>query len=107
MRCAYRTADFSEAHVLEAMLNAAGLGAQVFDRQMVRQDWFQTLAFGGYRIIVEDAEAERAKTLIDNYRSGALAIDDAAEDRPACPRCGMSGQVDPAPRRLAGRRPSA
>jgi hypothetical protein len=67
---------------------------------MVRQDWFQTLAFGGYRVMVEDADSENAKALIDGYRSGALAIDEAVTDRPACPRCGTPGQEDPFPRRL-------
>jgi hypothetical protein len=100
MRRVYSTVDFSEAHVVEAMLNGAGVGAHILDRNMVRQDWFQTLAFGGYRVMVEDADSENAKALIDDYRSGALAIDEAVTDRPACPRCGTPGQEDPFPRRL-------
>lgn len=100
MRRAYWSADFAEAHIVVAMLRANDIGAHVFDRNMARQDWFQTLAFGGYRVMVADADVERAKTLLEDYRAGRLALDDAATDRPACPRCGSPGRENPGPRRL-------
>ena len=100
MRRAYWTADFAEAHVVEAMLRAHGVNAHVFDAQMVRQDWFKTLALGGYRVMVADADTTRAADLVGQYRSGTLAFADEAVERPACPQCTMPGHDDPAPRRI-------
>lgn len=100
MQRAYWSADFAEAHLVVAMLRANDLDAHVFDRNMVRQDWFQTLAFGGYRVMVADAGVERAKALLEDYRAGRLALDDTTTDRPACPRCGSPGREDPGPRRV-------
>lgn len=101
MRRAYWSADFAEAHVVEAMLCAHGVNAYVFDAQMVRQDWFRTLALGGYRVMVADSDATRAAELVGGYRAGTLAIDDDAVERPACPQCAAPGHDDPVPRRLA------
>ena len=100
MQRAYWSADFAEAHLAVAMLRANDVDAHVFDRNMVRQDWFQTLAFGGYRVMVADADVERAKAVLEDYRAGRLALDDATTDRPACPRCRSPGREDTGPRRL-------
>ena len=100
MQRAYGSADFAEAHLVVAMLRANDVDAHVFDRNMVRQDWFQTLAFGGYRVMVADADVERAKAVLEDYRAGRLALDDATADRPACPRCRSPGYEDSGPRRL-------
>lgn len=100
MRRAHWTAEYAEAHIVVAMLRANDVDSHVFDRNMVRQDWFKTLAFGGYRVMVADADVERAKALLEDYRAGRLALDDTTIDRPACPRCRSPGREDPDPRRL-------
>jgi hypothetical protein len=100
LRRAYWSADFAEAHVVEAMLRAHGVQAWVFDALLVRQDWFKTLMFGGYRVMVPDEDAARAADLIGEYRAGALAVADDAVERPACPRCATPGREDPEPRRI-------
>ena len=97
MRRAYWSADFAEAHVVEAMLRAHGVEAWVFDALLVRQDWFKTLMFGGYRVMVADEDGARAADVIGDYRAGTLAIADDAVERPACPRCATAGRDDPAP----------
>ena len=99
MRRAYWSADYAEAHIVVAMLRANDVDAHVFDRNMVRQDWFQTLAFGGYRVMVADADVERTTALLEDYRAGRLALDDSITDQPACPCCGMPGREDAGPRR--------
>jgi len=100
LRRAYWSADFAEAHVVEAMLRAHGVQAWVFDALLVRQDWFKTLMFGGYRVMVPDEDASRAADLIGEYRAGALAVADGVVERPTCPRCTAPGQDDPMPRRV-------
>ena len=100
MRRAYWSADFAEAHIVEAMLRAHGVQAWVFDALLVRQDWFRTLMFGGYRVMVPDGDVSRAVELLDGYSAGRLALPEESVERPACPRCTMGGSDDPAPRRL-------
>ena len=87
MRRAYWSADYAEAHVVESMLRAHGIEAWVFDALLVRQDWFKTLMFGGYRVMVADEDGARAADVIGEYRAGTIAIADDAVERPACPRC--------------------
>lgn len=102
MQRAHWSADFGEAHVVEAMLRAHGLHASVFDAGIVRQDWFKTLALGGYRVMVPDAQIAPAQELLADYRSGAMALADADLDVPACPQCsGRAVADDPRPRRVA------
>jgi len=100
LRRAYWSADFAEAHVVEAMLRAHGVQAWVFDALLVRQDWFKTLMFGGYRVMVPDEDASRAADLIGEYRAGVLAVADDAVERPACPHCATPGREDAEPRRI-------
>ncbi|MBO9662619.1 hypothetical protein [Dokdonella sp.] len=101
MQRAYWSADFGEAHVVEAMLRAHGLHASVFDAGIVRQDWFKTLALGGYRVMVPAAQMASAQELLADYRSGAMTLADADLDVPACPRCsGHAVADDPRPRRV-------
>jgi len=102
MQRVHWSADYAEAHVVEAMLRAHGCNGSVFDAALVRRDWFKTLVFGGYRLMVPDEELSAARELISQYRSGALSLPDSEADRPPCPRCGL-GLVtdDPRPRRMA------
>ena len=100
MRRAYWSADFAEAHIVEATLRAHGVQAWVFDALLMRQDWFRILMFGGYRVMVADEDAARAADLIGEYRAGALAITDDAVERPTCPKCTTPGRDDPAPQRF-------
>lgn len=100
MRRAYWSADFGEAHVVEAMLRSYGVHASVFDAGIVRQDWFKTLALGGYRVMVPDSQTDSARELLADYRAGAMALPDDEVEVPPCPRCaGRAVGDDPRPRR--------
>lgn len=101
MRRAYWSADFGEAHVVEAMLRAHGLYASVFDAGIVRLDWFKTLALGGYRVMVPSSHLAAAQQLLADYGSGAMALADDERDVPPCPRCCAHAVADdPRPRRV-------
>lgn len=100
MKRAYWSGDFGEAHVVAAMLQAHGLEAAVFDALLVRQDWFNTLVYGGYRIMVPESQVPAAREVLADYRTGTLALPDDGADAPPCPRC--SGGIvmnDSRPRR--------
>lgn len=101
MQRAYWSGDFSEAHIVTAMLRAHDVDASAFDAGIVRQDWFQILALGGYRVMVPDAQMARTQELLGAYGSGAMALADADLDLPDCPRCHAGlGADDPRPRRI-------
>lgn len=102
MRCADWTAEYLDGQIIVARLRAEGLDAHLFDQETVRQDWFNILAYGGFRVMVPATQFEAAQALTQACRAGALTLADESTDRPACPRCqdGL-GQADPRPRRRA------
>ena len=102
MKRAHWSSDYADAHVVEAMLKANGLHAWVFDAGVSRIDWFKTLAYGGYRVMVPDGDFERARALVASYRDGALEVGADDGDGVCCPRCGTGDAIsDPGPRRRA------
>lgn len=88
MRRVYWTADFSEATIVAGLLRANGIDAYVFDAGMAQLNWMETLAIGGYRIMVADADAQTAQDLLVAYRNGGLDLPEGDVDRPKCPNCG-------------------
>lgn len=98
MRRVHWTVDLPEAHIVADLLRASGIATWVFDAGFVRQNWLASLAYGGYRVMVPDAAVADAIAKIGEYRSGALAIDEA-DDSARCPCCGGSDTDDPLPRR--------
>lgn len=100
MRRIHTTYDLLEAHIITEMLRANGIDAWLFDADFVRQDWFKSIAYGGYRILVPDDLTSDALVFIAKYRNGELALDDD-EGPLACPNCGKEcGIDDPRPRRV-------
>jgi hypothetical protein len=95
-------AESQDAHIIASLLHGHGIAAWAFDTGIVRVDWRLTLAFGGCRVLAADSDAERARHLVADYRSGALALADADGDYPHCPACDHGvGEDDPVPRRIA------
>lgn len=98
IRRIYTTYDLLEAHVITAMLREHGIEAWLFDADFVRQNWFKSIAFGGYRIVANDESVADAKEILQQYRNGSLALPE--EHRMICPRCKQQcGSGDPQPRR--------
>jgi len=98
MRRVHRSFDLLEAHIIAGLLRDDGVNAEVFDADFVRQDWFKMLAYGGFRIVVPDAEFAEATERIKQYQAGVLASE--GDERARCPSCGNhSGHDDPQPRR--------
>ncbi|MEO6689415.1 MAG: DUF2007 domain-containing protein [Dokdonella sp.] len=101
MRRIYWAAEAQDAHIVEALLRGHGIGAWSFDTGIVRLDWLKTLAFGGCRVMVADADAERAHHVVAAYRGDELALTGEEIDSLCCPRCQtFKGEDDPLPRRL-------
>jgi hypothetical protein len=98
IRRIHTTYDLLEAHLITAMLREHGVDAWLFDADFVRQDWFKSIAFGGYRIVANDDSIADANEILRQYKNGGLALPE--EHRLVCPRCSQEdGSGDPQPRR--------
>ena len=98
MRRVHTTFDLLEAHILVQMLREHGIEPWLFDAEMVRQDWFKAIAFGGYKILTRDDDVTQAHDVLRAYFDGGLAL--PAEADATCPRCShAAGRDDPQPRR--------
>lgn len=97
IRRIHTTYDLLEAHLITAMLREHGIDAWLFDADFVRQDWFKSIAYGGYRILVRDEDMAEARTLLNQYDDEELAL---ICEHALCPHCGRAaGRDDPQPRR--------
>lgn len=97
IRRIHTTYDLLEAHLITAMLREHGIDAWLFDADFVRQDWFKSIAYGGYRILVRDEDVADAHTLLNQYDDEELAL---IGEQTLCPQCAhAAGRDDPQPRR--------
>ena len=102
MQRVYWTVDLLEAHVIAGFLRAEGVDAEIFDVDFVRQDWLAALAYGGYRVVAADEQADTARRLIAHRRANEFVLDEDDPETPACPRCSsLDVGDDPVPRRIA------
>lgn len=91
--------DPSEAHVVRALLESAGLMATVADDHHVTANYPLSTALGGVRVQVPADEVEAASELIAAYASGELERELEAETgalQESCPACGghrLTGRV--------------
>jgi len=98
MRRIHTTYDLLEAHILTQMLRENGIEAWLFDADFVRQDWFKSIAYGGYRILVREEVVGEARELLNLYDDETLVP--AGEHGRPCPNCSkLAGIDDPQPRR--------
>lgn len=85
----------SEAHVVRALLESAGLRATVADEHHVTANYPLSTALGGVRVQVPAEEAEAAAELVAAYSRGELdAGDGDGAAAGGCPACG-SQRVTP------------
>lgn len=93
-------AETQDAHIVEGLLRVHGIDAWSFDTGIVRLDWLQTLAYGGCRVMVADADAEPARRIVEAYRKGEFAFADEEIECPCCRACLQhAGEEDVRPRR--------
>jgi hypothetical protein len=101
MRRAHWTLDWHDAHIVAQMLRHEGIGAWVFNDNIVRTDWMQAIAYGGYRVMIDDGDLADAQKHIDDYLHGKRRLASADEDLDPCPSCGAHAVRDNAvPRRF-------
>lgn len=75
-----------EAEMLRGCLQAEGIPATLGDAQTIQTDTLLTIALGGIRVMVPAPFAEAARSTVDQFERGALAIDELPHDSaPALP----------------------
>lgn len=81
----------SEAHVVRALLESAGLGSSAASEHHVTADYQISLALGGIRIQVPLEHLDEAEALVASYLSGELQRDLESEvgvdPQDLCPKC--------------------
>ena len=81
----------SEAHVVRALLDSAGLGSSTASEHHVTADYQISLALGGVRIQVPLENREEAEALVASYSRGELQRDLELElgidAQDLCPQC--------------------
>ncbi|MEO7324803.1 MAG: DUF2007 domain-containing protein [Dokdonella sp.] len=100
MRRIYWAVEVQDAHIVESLLHARGIGAWSFDSGILRLNWLKVLAYGGCRVMVANSDVEQALQIVRAYRAGELALPDEDADSPRCPACDRCVSLEnPAPRR--------
>jgi hypothetical protein len=69
----------TDAHVVCACLQAAGIGAVVVDDQYVQANLLLAPAIGGVRVLVPEGELTAAQEVLQAFERGDLAIDEDAD----------------------------
>ena len=62
----------ADAHIAKGLLEAEGLSPSLGDSHLVQTDWLYSAALGGIKLQVPAGEAERARQLLSQDRSGEL-----------------------------------
>jgi hypothetical protein len=57
--------DMPAAYVDKSVLDAAGIRCFLQDANIVRMDWLWSNAMGGIKLVVNEADAEDAKSILD------------------------------------------
>ena len=83
--CLVRLHDLMEAQVLCARLEAEGIPAVAGDAELIRANGFLRQALGGIRIMVHEANAERARQVWEALKRGDYALDEDDEATLASP----------------------
>jgi len=66
----------TDAHLLRACLDAAGVPAVVADANLVQTNSLWAIAIGGARVLVRAARVAEAKEIIEAFGRGDLALPD-------------------------------
>lgn len=83
MRCVYRSFDQADAEIVAGLLREEGCLAFVFENGLSRLKWYQSIAFGGMRVVVPEVCVAQAQAVLDQWRNGHYCLE--CDDQ--CPRC--------------------
>lgn len=78
-----------EAHIYRNRLEAEGIPSVIADENVVTNQPWHSIAYGGVKLRVRAQDQEKALALINEIRHGLITLTDEAEDyeAPTCPVC--------------------
>lgn len=76
----------TEAHILQARLEAEDVYTVVADANLGQVNWALPAAAGGARVLVADRDMEKAKLVLAQLQRGDYRLDEKDEVQ-VCPRC--------------------
>jgi hypothetical protein len=86
--------DRPEAHIARSLLEQRGVTVFLFDQNFVAVSWLSMFAVSGLRLMVVEAEAEKARAILADAvavpAAGASADTPAIAATPSCPECGST-----------------
>jgi hypothetical protein len=85
--------DPTEAQIVCALFESAGIDASVADLHLVVANWPWAQALGGVRVQVPREDFDEARRLLAAYRAGELDPEDEAPPSETCGACG-SEEID-------------
>jgi hypothetical protein len=65
----HQTYSWPEAEALTNMLSAYGLEAVLADRNTIGNNWHETIAFGGFRVMVPEMHMRHASIFVDEFKA--------------------------------------
>ena len=74
-----RCLDATDAHLLRGCLEAAGIDAIVADANMVQMHSLISVAVGGARVLVPEAQLDAARAVLKAREAGAFELDEDAD----------------------------
>ena len=84
-----RFRDLPEALLAKGRLETAGINCFLADENMVRMDWFISNLLGGVKLMVDEADAEEAASILDQPTPESFEVEALGEyQQPRCPKCG-------------------
>lgn len=86
--------DQPEAYIARSLLEQHGITVFLFDQNFVAVSWLSMFAVAGLRLMVVEAEAEKARAILAEAvaepAAGASADTPAVAATPSCPKCGST-----------------
>ena len=79
-----------EAHIFLGLLESEGIPGAIAHEHHVWANWMVSLALGGVKVQVEEADVTAALDVADGYRNGRYAapLEESTGERSArCPKC--------------------
>lgn len=85
--------DLPSAGLAQATLEASGIRCFLDNQYTIGINWLYSNALGGVKLRVMEADAEKARDILQNQMDSSHFVDDPADERlpeSVCPKCGST-----------------
>jgi len=82
--------DLPDALLAKSVLDSAGIDSFLQDENTIRLDWLWSNALGGIKLLVREADAADAASLLEQKPGDAFETSSGEYKQPRCPVCGST-----------------